>query len=117
MVATAQNARIRTAQNAEVHRRRIILNRTWDMQILYIAGEGYQATYYECNDSKVVSKCYFSASQAAFMLDQMVNRMLNIQEYYVQIGFNTPVPFDNLVTALSFCHFWNGQLIADFRTM
>src|ERR1043165_9962989 len=112
MVATAQNARIVQAQNTEIHRRRIVLNRTWDMQISYIKGNGFQATYYDCADPVLWSKCSMSGEIAAHQLDLMVNRMFGLKEHYVAIGNRIPVPITGYDNAVAFAARFNGSLIS-----
>jgi hypothetical protein len=102
----------------DVHKRRIVFNRTWDMQVAYIRGNGYQATYFDCADEKVWSKCYGSAERAAHELDLLVDRHFGKEPdtFYVQVNDNVPVSIVGSGNALAFAARWCGQLVNPILT-
>ena len=119
MKATTLNAHIVPKPNYEIHRCRIILNMTWDMQVLYIKGEGYQATYFEGADPKIWSECYSSPEKAAFELDRLVNNLFGLKEdeRHVQIGDRTPVPITGYDNAFEFADMFGGHVLTPINSI
>lgn len=96
----------------ETHRTREVGNQVWDMQILYIKGQGYQATYYRGADPMMWSKCCMSADLAGYQLDQIVDKHFGAGDFhYVKVGCGIPKPIKGISEAIVFASMWNGILL------
>ena len=102
-----------TQQNTEIHKTRVLPN-GWhiDMQVLYIEGEGYQATYFYGADPLTCCHCCTTAEEAAYQLDRKVDKPFGTGDHhYVQIGNRIPVGIKGINEASEFAKMWGGVLL------
>jgi hypothetical protein len=98
--------------NTDIHRTRIVYDRSWDMQILFIKGEGYQATYFHGADPQIWSDCFCTPEEAAIDLDLLVDKHYGKDNvHYVRVGLNVPTPIYGFSDAVKFCNVWNAVLL------
>lgn len=113
---TALNSRIGKiypVQGPEVHKTRTVLNKTWDMQVLYIKGAGHQATYFEGAEPKIWSDCRTTPEQAAFELDQLVDKLFGKSAFvYVKVQDRVPVPIEGKDNAIAFAKKYDAVLLS-----
>jgi hypothetical protein len=78
------------------------------MQILYIKGQGFQATYFDGADAVIWSACSSSAELAAHELDLLCDYNFGSEfTTYVKIGNRIPVPI-NTSDVYAFAEMWGG---------
>jgi len=101
---------------SEVYKTRDVYGKTWEMQISFIKGSGYQATYFYGAEEKVWGKCLDTAEAAALDLDRLVDKHFGIEQtHYVKVGRQPEVPIKGFEEALKFCHMWNAVLLTEIR--
>ena len=96
---------------SEVYKKREVYGRTWEMQISFIKGNGYQATYYYGAEDKIWSKCFDTPEAAAYDLDKIVDFHFGKEPvHYVKINDRIDVPINGLYEAERFAKMFDGVI-------